>query len=324
MAYHLERFAQLALPKTLDMEDEALSDKTGSVHSRRADDRAIVPVIEGSRKNDFDYEEQLTYLDDSASLNDGEASTGGHIALSCEELMRFNSAHVHNDSDTRETGVEKILRWTQETQATNGIPSGRQDVTDAVYRTFLLEPPSIQDETNDGIVDKEDEAVDADEDDEEDEELDFDENDGKLDSGKDDEQLDADDKSKHAIQLEFQGYPPSFTKAGDSWVAYFNQDIPRNLDIELVHDLKDESFVNCVAFSPNGEYLATGSHRMVKIFTVENGKEIASLTDQSFIPVDENVWIMSICYSPDGRFLLTGDQNKTITVGCSEPINKIT
>ncbi|OGM41566.1 transcriptional repressor rco-1 [Aspergillus bombycis] len=65
--------------------------------------------------------------------------------------------------------------------------------------------------------------------------------------------------------------------------------------------------------SRDGKYLATGCNRSAQIFDVTTGQNVATLQDEN---VDKNgdLYIRSVCFSPDGKFLATGAEDKQIRV----------
>jgi WD40 repeat protein len=66
------------------------------------------------------------------------------------------------------------------------------------------------------------------------------------------------------------------------------------------------SWVNSVAFSPDGRLLASGSHdKTIKLWEVASGREVRSLTGHT----DE---VTSVAFSPDGRLLASGSRDETI------------
>ena len=70
-----------------------------------------------------------------------------------------------------------------------------------------------------------------------------------------------------------------------------------------LHELRGhQNTVDCVAFSPDGRLLATGSHdRTIRLWNVDTGENM------DVIPAHRNK-IYSIVFSPDGRTIASGDQ----------------
>ena len=114
-------------------------------------------------------------------------------------------------------------------------------------------------------------------------------------------------------RLNVEELPPSLKKHGEDWWAIFNPQIQRQLDIKLLHTLNHSSVVCCVRFSLDGHYVATGCNRMAQIFEVASGQLITTLEDESS-EKDGDLYIRSVCFSPDGRFLATGAEDKCIRV----------
>ncbi|KAK2761388.1 general transcription repressor [Arachnomyces sp. PD_36] len=113
------------------------------------------------------------------------------------------------------------------------------------------------------------------------------------------------------LDLELDQLPPSQKKEGPDWFAVFNPDVPRVLDVELVHHLVHDSVVCCVRFSADGNYVATGCNHSAQIFDVASGQLISTLQDDS-VDKDGDLYIRSVCFSPDGRYLATGAEDKQI------------
>ena len=109
---------------------------------------------------------------------------------------------------------------------------------------------------------------------------------------------------------------PESKREGPDWFAVFNPRVPRQLDVDLVHNLVHESVVCCVRFSTDGRYVATGCNRAARIFDVLSGKQVAYLQDDS-VDKDGDLYIRSVCFSPDGKYLATGAEDKQIRVRSS-------
>ncbi len=106
---------------------------------------------------------------------------------------------------------------------------------------------------------------------------------------------------------------PDQKREGPDWYAVFNPRVQRVLDVELVHNLPHESVVCCVRFSHDGKYVATGCNRSAQIFDVISGNQVSYLQDDT-VDKDGDLYIRSVCFSPDGRYLATGAEDKLIRV----------
>ncbi|KAF6223446.1 hypothetical protein HO133_000289 [Letharia lupina] len=106
---------------------------------------------------------------------------------------------------------------------------------------------------------------------------------------------------------------PEQKRDGNDWFAIFNPNVRRVLDVDLVHNLLHESVVCCVRFSRDGRYVATGCNRSAQIFEVSTGNQVTKLQDDS-VDKDGDLYIRSVCFSPDGLYLATGAEDKQIRV----------
>jgi glucose repression regulatory protein TUP1 len=114
-------------------------------------------------------------------------------------------------------------------------------------------------------------------------------------------------------ELDLERLPAHQKKVDADWFAIFNPEVPRVLDVDLLHTLQHESVVCCVRFSHDGKYVATGCNRSAQIFDVVTGSKICILQDETVDSVGD-LYIRSVCFSPDGRYLATGAEDKLIRV----------
>jgi glucose repression regulatory protein TUP1 len=113
--------------------------------------------------------------------------------------------------------------------------------------------------------------------------------------------------------LDIDRVPAHAKKAKDDWFVIFNQNVPRVLDVDLVHTLQHDSVVCCVRFSVDGKFVATGCNKSAQIYDVATGEKVCVLADEP--PADGgDLYVRSVCFSPDGRYLATGAEDKLIRV----------
>lgn len=133
---------------------------------------------------------------------------------------------------------------------------------------------------------------------------------------------------------------PLFKKQKLDYYVLYNPAFERDLDVELIHSLDHSSVVCCVRFSKDGKFIATGCNKTTQVFNVETGELVAKLIDDNNsndvekdagaanaapsggaaaeepAPTTTNgdLYIRSVCFSPDGKLLATGAEDKLIRI----------
>ncbi|KAJ3520752.1 hypothetical protein NMY22_g12609 [Coprinellus aureogranulatus] len=75
------------------------------------------------------------------------------------------------------------------------------------------------------------------------------------------------------------------------------------------------SVVCRVKLSANGRYLATGSNHETRIYDAQSGMKVCVLVDEdSLMGKSEDNYIRSMCFSPCGRWLATGADDRVVRV----------
>eukprot|EP01117_Protostelium_nocturnum_P017710 TRINITY_DN725_c0_g1_i1.p1 TRINITY_DN725_c0_g1~~TRINITY_DN725_c0_g1_i1.p1 ORF type:complete len:572 (+),score=177.06 TRINITY_DN725_c0_g1_i1:372-2087(+) len=96
------------------------------------------------------------------------------------------------------------------------------------------------------------------------------------------------------------------------WIVGYNSGVQTNLNIDLSHNLDHSSVVCCVRFSNDGKHLATGCNKSAQIYDVTTGEKIHTFAED---PNKEgDLYIRSVCFSPDNKFLAVGAEDKTVKV----------
>lgn len=118
--------------------------------------------------------------------------------------------------------------------------------------------------------------------------------------------------------LDSTSVAPHLKKMQQEYYVLYNPSLPKSVDVELVHSLDHSSVVCCVRFSNDGKFLATGCNKTTQVFGVETGELVARLSDENTAAENAgssaDLYIRSVCFSPDGKFLATGAEDKVIRI----------
>jgi general transcriptional corepressor TUP1 len=93
----------------------------------------------------------------------------------------------------------------------------------------------------------------------------------------------------------------------------YNPQVKTNISISLLHSIDHPSVVCCVKFSKDGNYLATGCNKFACIYSTETGKKIKQFNVEVGNS-DKDSYVRSVCFSPDGKYLVAGTEDKTVKV----------
>lgn len=107
--------------------------------------------------------------------------------------------------------------------------------------------------------------------------------------------------------------PANMKVEGRDWFALFNPKTSRYLKVDLVHNLDHSSVVCCVKFSADGRWMAAGCNRATYIYDVATGECTSVLNDEN-AQKEGDLYIRSVCFSPDGKYLATGAEDKKIRI----------
>lgn len=133
------------------------------------------------------------------------------------------------------------------------------------------------------------------------------------------------------LDLDSANVAPSHKKQTNDYYILYNPafDMGKKMDFDLHKSLKHDSVVCCVEFSTDGKMLATGSNWTTLIYdtlsgdvmyvlnsgdnTFKTGEEFKSKPSNE-ISSQDDLYIRAVGFSPCGRFLANGTEDKIIRI----------
>eukprot|EP00002_Diphylleia_rotans_P009658 TRINITY_DN20024_c0_g1_i1.p1 TRINITY_DN20024_c0_g1~~TRINITY_DN20024_c0_g1_i1.p1 ORF type:complete len:481 (+),score=78.01 TRINITY_DN20024_c0_g1_i1:144-1586(+) len=121
------------------------------------------------------------------------------------------------------------------------------------------------------------------------------------------------------IKEETKGPSDKKPKDGVDWTMSKNTGaVNGNVAVDLAYSLGHTSVVCCVKFSRDGRYLATGCNKSAQIYDVETGEKSCIFSDELLevegTRKEGDLYIRSVCFSPDGKYLAAGAEDRTVKV----------
>lgn len=138
------------------------------------------------------------------------------------------------------------------------------------------------------------------------------------------------------LDLDYTQVPDNLKKRDTDYYVLYNPALPRNIEIDLHASLEHSSVVCCVKFSNDGQFLATGCNKTTQVYRVSDGSLVAKLSDDNASSLQNgngsnntannkedngtsnaastDLYIRSVCFSPDGKFLATGAEDRLIRI----------
>ncbi|CAO3693350.1 unnamed protein product [Rhizopus stolonifer] len=110
-----------------------------------------------------------------------------------------------------------------------------------------------------------------------------------------------------------ENVPANMKVEGQDWFALFNPKATRYLKVDLLHTFDHGSVVCCVKFSADGRFLAAGCNQATYIYDTLTSARVAVLQDEN-AGREGDLYIRSVSFSPDGKCLATGAEDKQIRI----------
>lgn len=107
--------------------------------------------------------------------------------------------------------------------------------------------------------------------------------------------------------------PAYSVKEGSGWLAVFNPEAPRQMDVRLHRRYVHGGVVCCVKFSSDGRWLAVGTNNAVILYDITQDEKVTfSLTSDDETGKPNHA--RSVTISPDSKFLVAGSEDNIIRI----------
>lgn len=126
------------------------------------------------------------------------------------------------------------------------------------------------------------------------------------------------DVGNYLADLNLEDLPSYLKDEHDDWDVVYHPAVPRNPSLDNVCNVLSESVACSVCFSPDENFVAVGCHRVAKIFQTFTGLVEATLR-HDWDNDGEDSYVRGLRFSPCGKFLATGGQDKLLKVIISFP-----
>ncbi|CDH51017.1 wd-repeat protein [Lichtheimia corymbifera JMRC:FSU:9682] len=110
-----------------------------------------------------------------------------------------------------------------------------------------------------------------------------------------------------------EAVPANMKVEGQDWFALLNPKVQRRLKVDLLHTFDHGSVVCCVKFSSDGRLMAAGCNQATYIYDTYTASCVAVLQDEN-ASREGDLYIRSVSFSPDGKHLATGAEDKQIRI----------
>lgn len=96
------------------------------------------------------------------------------------------------------------------------------------------------------------------------------------------------------------------------WLVIYNDNLKKNISIELMLTISIDSIVSSIKFNPNGSILALGTNNQVCLYSTKNGDLLHKLIDIEESNTTMEFYYRALSFNKAGSILATGSEDKII------------